>query len=287
MPAYGKTTDEKLVLHGPARIFVHDRFTTAQLAETYLRISGAGRTKIDAGTALDEVAATWAAPGTDYGVAAALGASISDFFPEKVDHIMDISDDPPEDPRFYFHDLVLAATGPTGAAPTGSVTQGILTPAAGEKLSFWRDIGATDGGTTLVIRRPTSEIRVDHELIGIDAEPAEASISTTMAEQTWENLKIAFSEDSNVTPPSANNDEYLDFSLDGDLQERMFAVVQRHRAQRKYTAWFFHTVQIEGSDVSIPMVPGGGLSNIPVTLRVFRRTNLSPPIFRVIRQALG
>ena len=157
----------------------------------------------------------------------------------------------------------------TSPEPLASNEKGF---ASGDK-GYWIDIGATDGGTTPTFRRPVSEVRVDHALIGVEAETPEASIATTMAEQSFRNLRLALSEDNEVAD-GIGTEKRLNISMNGPLQELQLAVIQRHRGTKKYKAWVFHTVQVEGGDISIPMVPGGGLSNIPVTFRAFSRSDL-------------
>ena len=280
MPAYGKTIDANQVIHGPARLFLHPRFTSAQLAEKYYEVAGVVDT-----IALGDDAVALDTFGSARGTEALTG--LDRFFPRFVDDIMDTGEPAPEPVRSLdFRTVTVTAGTRTGESADATEGTTLLTYENGipidpaltaivsgvvDKEFFWKDIGATDGGTTISVRRPTSEIRVDHALIGIDSEPADVSVSTTMAEQSWQNLKLALSENNNVVASSVGGDTRLRLAMSGDLQEWMMAIVQRHRAMKKYRAWFFHTVQVDGADVSMPMVPGGGLTNIPVTFRGFAR----------------
>lgn len=150
---------------------------------------------------------------------------------------------------------------------------------------YWIDLGATDGGTTITIHSPLNEVRVDHQLIALDRADADASIATTLAEQSLANLKRSFSEDNvvatNVSP--SPDEDVLDVDLNDTIEQFQMAVIGRKR-NGKYKVYVFHTVQIEGGDIAVPFVPGGGLANIPVTFRALRRDTLTPRVFRIIDQ---
>lgn len=162
---------------------------------------------------------------------------------------------------------------------------------------YWIDLGSTDGGTTIVVHNPGVEVAVDHQVIGYDRDRSDATISTTLAENSLDRIRLVVGEakaseldgTTNITQYAqgagayATYSEFTDIDLSDNFPEFMIAVITQKRNGRK-RAYVFPTVQLEGGDISIPFVPGGGLTNMPVSFRGLRRTDLSPQVMRVIDQ---
>ena len=160
---------------------------------------------------------------------------------------------------------------------------------------YWIDLGATDGGTTIVVHNPAVTVEVDHQIIGYDRDRSDATISTTLAENSLDRIRLVVGEAqaseldgaTNITQytqgagAAATYSEYTDINLSSNFPEFMIAVVTQKRNGRK-RAYVFPTVQLEGGDISIPFVPGGGLTNMPVSFRGLRRTDLTPQVFRTV-----
>lgn len=231
--------------------------------------------------------------------------------------------------------------------------------------SGWIDLGATDGGTTIVVHNPAITVEVDHQVIGYDRDRSDATISTTLAESSLDRLRFVTGEatpsevdgSTNITDvadtgytlgpgnntftgatkaaaetardaagtgvstadlalydadprlyivlditgsdsiyqhrvgsawvdfdlPSALNFKSTDIDLSDNFPEFYLAVVGERRDGKKF-AYIFPTTQLEGGDISIPFVPGGGLTNYPVSFRGLRRTETVPQVVRVLEE---
>ena len=154
----------------------------------------------------------------------------------------------------------------------------ILNTSTGVLASGWNDFGATDGGAKIRKGFEKESWEVDQVLGAIDdfIKSWNLMLETNLAENSLENLQIAWEEGDITTNATPNPDERSIGIGDSDaLTERMFALIADKRKVNStgyIRAYVFWRGQIDGSESEHSFIKGQK-TLIPVKFKLLADTS--------------
>lgn len=167
-----------------------------------------------------------------------------------------------------------------GAAFPDDINDIILLASGGtqyDATSAWTDLGATKGGVQISVNHTEETFDVDQILADIESKPTgwEASVSTTLAENTLEHFQLAW-EGSAITTNTAPavDERTMGYGNPTTYTRRKLAILYKDDSTGLIRAYIFRRVQLQPVESAVTFNKTGDQQTIPINFKSLPDTEI-------------